>query len=294
MKDYPILNPELPLISIIVPCYNQGIFLGYALDSILDQTYKNWECLIINDGSTDQTPAIAASYLKKDSRFIYLETENQGLSAARNAAIKKSKGVYIQLLDADDLIQRYKLRNAVEFYLSNDTNDQVIMYSSMRYFEDGSPESPKIIGRDNFVGHIEINKSDPIEAQHELLFSRNPFVISAPLYPRSLFDKIGYFDETLMALEDWDFHLRCNYAGFKFHHMYHSESYTLIRLHSHSMMRNQKLLDDNFYALIAKHQLRKIEPVKKQSFTKQLAVLLCPPILIKSYHKLKAAANKNV
>ncbi|TDO23139.1 glycosyltransferase family 2 protein [Pedobacter duraquae] len=285
---------DFPLVSIIVPCYNQGIFLGYTLDSILQQSYTNWECVIINDGSTDETSFIADSYLKKDTRFIYMETVNQGLSASRNTAIKNSSGVYIQLLDADDLLEKDKLKNAVAYYCSDAATGQVIMYSSMRYFEDGSPESPRIIGRDNFVGHIEIKKSDTIERQHELLISRNPFVISAPLYPRELFDGIGYFDESLSALEDWDFHLRCNYAGYRFHHIYHLYSYTLIRLHNNSMMRNQKLLDDNFYTLIAKHKLRKIEPIKKQHFVKKLTILLCPPILVKSYHKLKAVVNKNV
>lgn len=78
------------LISIIVPCYKQAHYLGEALQSVLEQTYENWECIIINDGSPDNTEIVAKKWIEKDVRFRYLYKENGGLSSARNAGIKKS------------------------------------------------------------------------------------------------------------------------------------------------------------------------------------------------------------
>ena len=97
-------------ISIIVPCYNQAQYLDECLQSVLEQTYENWECIIVNDGSPDDTEVVAKKWLEKDNRFQYLYKKNGGLSSARNAGIKQAKGVYIQLLDSDDLLQKDKLK----------------------------------------------------------------------------------------------------------------------------------------------------------------------------------------
>ena len=76
-----------PLVSIIVPCYNQAQYLPETLDSVLAQTYPYWECIIVNDGSPDNTEEIAKHYCEKDSRFKYVYKENGGLSSARNVSL---------------------------------------------------------------------------------------------------------------------------------------------------------------------------------------------------------------
>lgn len=93
------------LISIIVVCYNQSQYLVHALESVFNQTYQQWECLIIDDGSTDETELIATQYIKKDSRFKYYKKINGGVSSARNLGLKNINGDYIQFLDADDWIE---------------------------------------------------------------------------------------------------------------------------------------------------------------------------------------------
>ncbi|WP_374360648.1 glycosyltransferase family 2 protein, partial [Cloacibacterium sp.] len=75
----------MPLISVVVPCYNQAQYLDECLQSVLNQTYQDWECIIVNDGSPDHTEEIAKNWVEKDTRFIYLSKENGGLSSARNA-----------------------------------------------------------------------------------------------------------------------------------------------------------------------------------------------------------------
>ena len=92
-----------PLISVVIPAYNAEQFLDETLESVLSQTYENWECIIVNDGSTDSTESVAKKWCEKDSRFRLTDKENGGPSSARNWGIKESKAEYIAFLDADDL-----------------------------------------------------------------------------------------------------------------------------------------------------------------------------------------------
>ena len=93
-----------PLISVVIPAYNAEQFLDETLESVLSQTYENWECIIVNDGSTDNTESIAQKWCEKDSRFRLTIKENGGLSSARNWGIKESKAEYIAFLDHDDVL----------------------------------------------------------------------------------------------------------------------------------------------------------------------------------------------
>ncbi|RYZ29601.1 MAG: glycosyltransferase family 2 protein, partial [Chitinophagaceae bacterium] len=173
------------------------MILSETLNCILNQSFTNWECIIINDGSTDSTELVAQLYCKKDPRFIYIETINSGLSSSRNTAIKISRGLFIQFLDADDLLEDKKIENCVDFYVPSSDFQNNIVYTSMRYFEDERLENLKIMGRDHFIAHVEMTSNDSLESQNEVILNRNPFVISASLYPKKVFNDIGYFDETL-------------------------------------------------------------------------------------------------
>ena len=93
------------LISIIVPIFNTEKYLHQCLDSILSQSYENFECLLINDGSTDASASICREYIAKDARFRYFEKENGGVSSARNLGIERSGGAYITFIDSDDWIE---------------------------------------------------------------------------------------------------------------------------------------------------------------------------------------------
>lgn len=106
---------ECPIISIIIPSYQQGRYLSEALESVIDQTLQNWEAIVINDGSIDETEMVARKYAELDNRIKYYSQENSGVACARNNAIKKAKGMYILPLDADDKIAPTYLEKAVEF-----------------------------------------------------------------------------------------------------------------------------------------------------------------------------------
>ncbi|WP_067148389.1 glycosyltransferase family 2 protein [Pseudotamlana agarivorans] len=113
-----------PIVSIVIPSYNRANFIGETLESVLAQTYDNWECIVVDDGSTDDTCLIVEKYVAKDSRFqLYLRNSNiiKGASSCRNIGIEKSKGVYIQFLDSDDLLSNNKLLDQVNALQKKDS-----------------------------------------------------------------------------------------------------------------------------------------------------------------------------
>lgn len=105
---------ENELISVIVPVYNVENYLRMCLDSIRNQTYTNFECLLINDGSPDNSAEICREYAAKDSRFRYFEKENGGLSSARNYGIERAEGSFITFVDSDDWLESTCLENLSE------------------------------------------------------------------------------------------------------------------------------------------------------------------------------------
>ncbi len=175
------------LVSVIMPSYNQGDYLAEALDSVLAQTYPDWECIVIDDGSTDNTREIVMSCSQKDARIRYLYQDNAGVVAARNRAIQESKGYYILPLDGDDKIAPEFLELAVK-EIEKDRNIRVV-YSEVQYF-----------GARN-----DIYQLPPFSL--ERLLGQNILCITA-LFRREDFDKSGGFNENMKGgFEDWDFWL---------------------------------------------------------------------------------------
>ena len=121
------MNKIYPLISVVIPAYNAGQFLDETLESVLSQTYENWECIIVNDGSTDNTESVAKKWCEKDSRFRLTNKENGGLSSARNWGIKESKAEYIAFLDADDILTSDSLEIRINTLLKENVD---LVYSN--------------------------------------------------------------------------------------------------------------------------------------------------------------------
>lgn len=111
------------LVSIIIPAYNEENFLEETLKSVYSQTYENWECLIIDDGSKDKTAEISKSWCSKYTRFQYIYKENGGVSSARNLGIEKCKGEFICFVDADDWIEE----NYIKDYLTHYSNETTLL-----------------------------------------------------------------------------------------------------------------------------------------------------------------------
>lgn len=216
------------LISVIIACYNQGRFLKNSLDSLLKQSHSNWECFIINDGSTDETEGIALEYCKKDKRFNYFYQSNKGVSSARNSGIIKCKGEYIQFLDSDDFIHPDKFYAQLGVLSSNEKID--IVYGSSRYFFD---EQPEILYPLHYRGSIPCDLTYRDDFQVEMLLKHNICTNCSSLIRKSVIDKVKFRD---IIYEDWVFNLECALNGFVFHFDNSFSSYSYIRITESSQM----------------------------------------------------------
>ena len=127
------MNNEL--ISIIVPIYNKEDYLPQCLDSIINQSYTNFEVLLINDGSTDESGKICVEYAERDIRFRYFEKENGGVSSARNLGLERSEGAYITFIDSDDWVEFNYLE--VLYNALRENNADVAISSYKSYYLDG-------------------------------------------------------------------------------------------------------------------------------------------------------------
>lgn len=119
----------IPLVSVIIPTFNRSHLISETLDSILAQTYQNWECIIVDDGSTDNTKEIVANYIKSDNRLQYFTRPNhlpKGANACRNYGFEISKGTYIQWFDSDDFMYPNLLLSKVEVFKKNPETDFLV------------------------------------------------------------------------------------------------------------------------------------------------------------------------
>lgn len=122
VKDGDDMNNSQDLISVIIPVYNTGKYLNKCFDSVINQTYKNIEIILINDGSTDNSDSICLEYKNKDSRIVYIKKENEGVSKARNTALDIVKGKYIAFVDSDDFIEEDYIEKMINAIRKNDAD----------------------------------------------------------------------------------------------------------------------------------------------------------------------------
>ena len=182
--------------SVIIPTYNRGWILTEAIDSVLAQDYKDFELIVVDDGSTDNTREILGSYGRD---IIVLRQANQGVSAARNRGIAEARGRLVAFLDSDDIWLPRKLLQQVDFF--NSTPDAVINQTEEIWIRNGMRVNPKNRHR---------KPSGMIFERSLGLCLVSP---SAVMIQKPLFDVVGAFDENLPACEDYDLWLRisCRY-----------------------------------------------------------------------------------
>jgi len=253
------------LVSIIVPCYNDGVFLSEALNSLLLQEYTLWECIIVDDGSVDSTKEVALKYCNEDKRFRYIYQTNKGLSVARNTGIKNAHGDYLQLLDADDIMICRKIAHQIDYLEAHSEVD--LIYSEVRYFRS---ESPSILSRSIDMKDTEwmpaISGKGSIVL--ETLVGKNIMVCNSPLIRKKVVDVIGLFDETLRSLEDWDYWLRVAMNDFYFYFDNRAECYALVRSRAGSMQSNYNRMNSAKFLIRRKISRQfKNDPDKSALFT---------------------------
>lgn len=175
------------LISVIVPIYNVQVYLRSCIDSILAQTYRNIEIILVDDGSLDNCPAICDEYARKDNRVIVVHKKNGGLSDARNAGIKRSKGDYLAFVDSDDLVSKDFIEILYEAVSSCSTK-LAICFVQCFYDEQ------KLIDKKKSSCFSMLDKKKTLQQFCSLDFNESTPYISAcsKMYHRSLFENISF------------------------------------------------------------------------------------------------------
>jgi glycosyltransferase involved in cell wall biosynthesis len=194
--------------SVLIPLYNGARFIGATLDSVVRQTYKNYEIVLVNDGSPDNVGEVVKNYISSHPRvkIIYIEQENKGLGGARNSAIKYATGEIMALLDQDDIWYPEKLERVAKAYKDD---PEVSIVCHRQY----------IRGKNGII-NVTAEMSYENEMHRTLLFNRGNFMTtSGTTFKKSVIERVGCFSEdikNLHFLEDYDLWLKMARAGYKF------------------------------------------------------------------------------
>ncbi|MBU2929557.1 glycosyltransferase family 2 protein [Winogradskyella psychrotolerans] len=190
-----------PLISIIIPVYNRANLIGETLNSIVSQTYANWECIVVDDGSTDATATVINTYVKNDERFVYTKRPSESIKGApscRNIGLKQSKGDYVMFFDSDDLMPINMLNQRVQLALNNKGYDFCV-FQTIRFYD-------TIENKDCLWNDL----TQPNTADFKSFLNLSPvWHTSGPLWNRTfLIDKNLFYTEGVPSWQDWEFHIR--------------------------------------------------------------------------------------
>lgn len=275
-------------VSIIIPCYNQAQYLPEALKSILEQTHTNWECIIVDDGSPDNTEKVAQEWLLKDGRFKYFRKENGGLSSARNYGIQNAVGKYILTLDSDDKYEKTFIEKGLVVLLER-KNVGVVSSWGIRFMEG------KQFGEFRPIG----------KSLNDFLFCNA--AIGTSMFRKECWLKVGGYDENMhLGYEDWEFYIKICKSGWEvyiieeilFFYRQHPVSMRTVALNDHDteikkyiFKKHKELyqnqyddLIDYFLTTLAFEKKNNIKTINKIDY-KLGAILLKPFRVIKSLFK---------
>lgn len=193
----------MPAVSVIMPAYNVAPYISEAIESVLAQTFTDYELIVVDDGSVDETATIVRAYMDRDHRIMLLQQENRGLAAARNAALRVAGAPLLALLDSDDLWTPEFLAEQIAVLDARPEIDIVTGNAwTLGSHEDGLPARPW---------------PDPRPAPDLSTILTDEFsVFIMAVFRRKVYDTIGGFDDMLRTNEDFDFWFRAALAGFRF------------------------------------------------------------------------------
>lgn len=231
------------LVSIIIPTYNRAHLIGETLESVLKQTYTNWECIIVDDGSSDNTDEVVDEFLKKDSRFKYYHRPDEHLpggNGARNYGFKKSKGEFINWFDSDDLMKEKFIEQKLKLFSSK--LDVVFCYGA--YFNEN--EKP--------------NNAIPSKPESRILtplsYIKSEFYLSiaGPLWRKRYLEDKKLFDEKRIKLQDREFHFRMTLSKPRYY-FYYTDALFYIRRTTNSISSSINISLDKVKDVFSYHYL---------------------------------------
>lgn len=214
------LSRRMPLVTVVIPCFNHGKYLADAIESVLNQTYTKIEIIVIDDGSTDDTKLVAGRY----NEVKYVFQNNSGLSAARNAGALYSSGEYLVFLDADDLLYPYSIAYNVKHLQKN----------AAAAFVSGAYQATTL-------EQVKLGeKKEVILSEHYTFFLKSNYIgmHGTVMYQKRVFDEFK-FDTSLKACEDYDMYLK---VSRKYPVIHHSKKLAMYRMHQQNMSADAVLM----------------------------------------------------
>jgi len=238
-----------PLISVVIPAYNAANFLPQVIQSVLDQSYANWELLIIDDGSKDNTKEVVNDFCQSDSRVNLVSKENGGVSVARNLGAELAKGELIAFLDSDDLWLKDKLKSHIEYMAAHPNVGA--SFSRVELIESDGKTTRKTTN----------NIVDKLQPQD--LFYGNPTVTTSNLVIRkSVFQELNGFDESMQYNEDIDLLFRLSFQK-NWEITGIDQVLVQYRLHSSGLSSTLIKMEDGWAKLMQKARQKAPELVEK-------------------------------
>jgi len=235
-----------PLVSVILPTYNRALLLPRAIKSVLNQTYKNFELIIIDDNSTDNTKKIVDGF--KDKRIKYIRYKvNKGAAASRNTGIKLAKGEYIAFQDSDDEWLPEKLEKQMKVF-ENLSSKYGVIYSAYWRLSNG---------RKKYLPFFNLNKRE--EDIHKNLLGACFVAMVTIVCRKECFKKVGFFDEKLPRHEDWELAIRLSkkylfkYINEPLTNVYH-QSKNSISSNADALIKSTEMIVEKYKEDIKKEQ----------------------------------------
>lgn len=199
---------DKPMVSIIVPNYNNASIISETLDSVAKQTYSNWECIIVDDGSTDDSENIIKDCCEKDTRFKYYKRSRnpKGAPTCRNIGLEKSMGEYLIFIDSDDILSKTCLEIRLKTIQDYPDYDFWVFQTGhfYKYLGDSDLKWNTLFQTDN--------ESDLIR----FLNQDNPWPTPGPIWEKSKFLKLNGWDENAFCWQDWEVHIRAICSGLRY------------------------------------------------------------------------------
>ncbi|MCC6448088.1 MAG: glycosyltransferase [Chitinophagaceae bacterium] len=236
------------LISIIIPAYNAGQFISETIKSVINQSYANWELIVIDDGSQDNTSDIVQENSKKDSRIRIVKQTNSGVSSARNKGLENSTGDHVCFLDADDLLEAENLKTKLQ---ALEKNGWDAVYSACELIDrDGRPLNREL------GGQLNPTLNDILELKGNYITAPSGF-----LYKRAIFKVTGGYDPELSNNADQELFTRILYNNFKIGYI--PSILWKYRIHSSNMSGNIQLLEKDSIYMFNKLKQQNVFKTKK-------------------------------
>lgn len=191
-------------VSVIIPTYNREDWLPYAIDSILNQTFSNFELIVVNDGSTDNTAQILKNYARQDKRIKVITQKNCGVSCARNNGLKSARGIYVSMLDSDDFALPEMLERQV-LYMRKHPELVAVSCKTIRLYNPTPKNYFHFFSSKYFRSDFSFKRKSPeINIEHLFVSTLSQ---SGVCYKKSFLDKYNIlYDEKLESAEDYDFY----------------------------------------------------------------------------------------